>query len=70
MDSRVPTIVCYFVSISANLITLKIVVEQLTKNVKEEHLREIFGHYGPIKDIKVPMNPICMFSQPIFALMY
>lgn len=37
----------------------QIVVEQLTKNVNEGHLREIFGKYGPIRDLKLPINPVC-----------
>lgn len=34
----------------------KIVVERLTKNVNEDHLREIFGQYGTIRDLDLPMN--------------
>ncbi|KMU90521.1 hypothetical protein CIHG_08410 [Coccidioides immitis H538.4] len=34
----------------------KIVVEKLTKNVNEDHLREIFGAYGDIQSIDLPMN--------------
>ncbi|MCJ1240130.1 hypothetical protein MMC14_008130 [Varicellaria rhodocarpa] len=34
----------------------KIVVEKLTKNVNEGHLREIFGAYGPIKEVDLPIN--------------
>ncbi|KAK3342093.1 hypothetical protein B0T25DRAFT_559972 [Lasiosphaeria hispida] len=37
----------------------KVVVERLTKNVKEEHLREIFGQYGEIKDLDLPLNRQC-----------
>lgn len=40
-------------------LTEQIVVEQLTKNVTEDHLYEIFGKYGPIKDLKLPLNPVC-----------
>ncbi|VBB84841.1 Putative RNA-binding protein [Podospora comata] len=34
----------------------KIVVERLTKNVNEDHLREIFGQYGEIEDLDLPLN--------------
>ncbi|PHH66632.1 hypothetical protein CDD81_6469 [Ophiocordyceps australis] len=34
----------------------KIVVERLSKNVTESHLREIFGYYGPIQDLDLPLN--------------
>ncbi|KAK8074518.1 hypothetical protein PG997_009181, partial [Apiospora hydei] len=34
----------------------KIVVEKLTKNINEDHLREVFGQYGPIRDLDLPMN--------------
>ena len=34
-------------------------VEKLTKNVNEEHLREIFGAYGPIQEVDLPMNRQC-----------
>ena len=37
----------------------KIVVEKLTKNVNENHLREIFGAYGPVRDVDMPMNRQC-----------
>ena len=38
---------------------LQIVVEALTKNVKEAHIREIFSKFGAIKDLRMPMNPVC-----------
>lgn len=41
------------------LIYLQIVIEKLTKNVTEEHIREIFGVYGDIKFIDMPLNPHC-----------
>jgi hypothetical protein len=48
-------------SCTSTLLTLQqIVVEALTRNVKEDHLREIFGKYGVIKDLTMPMNPTCM----------
>ncbi|KAL8295964.1 hypothetical protein RB597_009019 [Gaeumannomyces tritici] len=34
----------------------KIVVERLTKNVNEDHLQEIFGTYGQIVDLDLPVN--------------
>ncbi|KAM4065339.1 RNA recognition motif domain-containing protein [Hirsutella rhossiliensis] len=34
----------------------KVVVERLSKNIREAHLREIFGRYGPIQDLDLPMN--------------
>lgn len=37
----------------------QIVVERLTKNVNEEHLYEIFGEYGPITDLDLPINRTC-----------
>ena len=37
----------------------KIVVEKLTKNVTESHLREIFGGFGDIQSLDLPMNKAC-----------
>lgn len=37
----------------------KVVVEKLTRNVNEGHLREIFGVYGAIEDLDMPMNRTC-----------
>jgi RNA recognition motif-containing protein len=34
----------------------QIVVEKLTKNVNESHLHEIFGQFGRIKDLDLPMK--------------
>ncbi|KAG5940112.1 hypothetical protein E4U59_002654 [Claviceps monticola] len=34
----------------------KIVVERLSKNINQDHLYEIFGQFGPIKDLDLPMN--------------
>ncbi|PCD33145.1 hypothetical protein AU210_009380 [Fusarium oxysporum f. sp. radicis-cucumerinum] len=34
----------------------KIVVERLSKNINEQHLYEIFGQFGRIKDLDLPMN--------------
>lgn len=41
---------------------LQIVVERLTKNVNEDHLREIFGQYGEIEDLDLPLNRQRMLS--------
>lgn len=38
---------------------LQIVVEKLTKTINEEHLQEIFGQYGPIRDLDMPINRQC-----------
>jgi RNA-binding protein with serine-rich domain 1 len=45
-------------------------VEALTKNVKEDHIREIFGKYGTIKDLRMPMNPVCEWNQDSSARLY
>lgn len=48
----------------------QIVVEKLTKNVNENHLREIFGVYGDIESIDLPMNRQCKcsFTLPLLRL--
>lgn len=38
----------------------QIVVEKLTKNVTESHLREIFAGFGEIQSLDLPMNKACM----------
>ncbi|KAK7717893.1 hypothetical protein SLS57_006269 [Botryosphaeria dothidea] len=49
--------------------TVAIVVEKLTKNVNEDHLREIFGTYGRIQDLDMPINrqSYIMYSDPAAA---
>lgn len=46
----------------------KIVVEKLTRNVNEGHLREIFGTYGRIESIDLPLNKQCEFADCKIAL--
>ncbi|RAK98041.1 RNA-binding protein with serine-rich domain 1 [Aspergillus ibericus CBS 121593] len=41
----------------------KIVVEKLTKNVTESHLREIFGGFGDIQSLDLPMNKAFMMNR-------
>ncbi|USP73665.1 hypothetical protein yc1106_00939 [Curvularia clavata] len=48
----------------------RIVVEALTRNVKEDHIREIFGKYGVIKDVKMPMNPTFNINRGIAYVLY
>ncbi|KAK5010401.1 hypothetical protein LTR28_010140 [Elasticomyces elasticus] len=35
---------------------MQIVVEKLTKNVNRAHLQDVFGAYGEIKELDLPMN--------------
>lgn len=44
----------------------QIVVERLSKNIREPHLDEIFSQYGRILDLDVPMSRACAFAP--FAL--
>lgn len=48
----------------------KIVIEKLTKNVTEEHIREIFGVYGDIKFIDMPLNPHFNTNRGLCYLLY
>ncbi|KAG9191950.1 hypothetical protein G6011_10684 [Alternaria panax] len=58
-------------SYTSTLLSLRqIVVEALTRNVKEEHVREIFGKYGVIKDLKMPMNLIFNINRGIAYILY
>ena len=47
------------------LISMQVVVEKLTKNVNEDHLREIFGSYGQIRDLDMPLNRQCWFLNNV-----
>lgn len=40
-------------------------VDKLTKNVNEGHLREIFGAYGDIQSLELPMNRQCELAFTI-----
>ncbi|MCJ1477207.1 hypothetical protein MMC13_005878 [Lambiella insularis] len=59
----------HFGSFEANGI-LKIVVEKLTKNVNEDHLREIFGAYGPIREVELPINRQFMTNRGTAYILY
>ena len=48
----------------------KIVIEKLTKNVKEAHLREIFSNYGEIEELEMPMNKHFMTNRGIAYVLY
>ncbi|KAA8615866.1 RNA-binding protein RRM domain [Pyrenophora tritici-repentis] len=48
----------------------KVVVEALTRNVKEDHVREIFGKYGVIKDLRMPMNPTFNINRGVAYILY
>ncbi|KAK4211773.1 hypothetical protein QBC37DRAFT_206399 [Rhypophila decipiens] len=48
----------------------KIVVERLTKNVTEAHLREIFGQYGEIEDLDLPMNRVSGTNRGTAYILY
>ncbi|KAL1636525.1 hypothetical protein SLS56_001108 [Neofusicoccum ribis] len=50
--------------------TAAIVVEKLTKNVNEDHLREIFGAYGRIQDLDMPINRQFMTNRGTAYIMY
>ena len=48
----------------------KIVIEKLTKNVNESHLREIFGSYGDIEDLEMPINRQFLTNRGIAYVLY
>ncbi|PGG99289.1 hypothetical protein AJ80_09389 [Polytolypa hystricis UAMH7299] len=47
-----------------------IVVEKLTKNVNEQHLHEIFGKFGQIQSLELPMNPQFMTNRGTAYILY
>ncbi|KAF1999633.1 RNA-binding domain-containing protein, partial [Amniculicola lignicola CBS 123094] len=47
-----------------------IIVENLTKNVKVAHLEEIFGRYGPVKDVSMPLNQTYGTSRGTAYIMF
>ncbi|KAL2832368.1 hypothetical protein BDW59DRAFT_139126 [Aspergillus cavernicola] len=48
----------------------KIVVEKLTKNVVESHLFEIFGSFGEIQTLDLPMNNAFMTNRGTAYILY
>ncbi|KAN0073290.1 hypothetical protein V8E54_008510 [Elaphomyces granulatus] len=48
----------------------KIVVEKLTKNVTEDHLFEIFGSFGEIQNLDLPMNRAFMTNRGTAYILY
>ncbi|KAL4994822.1 hypothetical protein BDV10DRAFT_197234 [Aspergillus recurvatus] len=48
----------------------KIVVEKLTKNVTEPHLLEIFGSFGEIQSIDLPVNHAFMTNRGTAYILY
>ncbi|KAL1963306.1 hypothetical protein VTN77DRAFT_8529 [Rasamsonia byssochlamydoides] len=48
----------------------KIVVEKLTKNVTEDHLYEIFGSFGEIQSLDLPMNRAFMTNRGTAYISY
>ncbi|PWY78003.1 RNA-binding domain-containing protein [Aspergillus eucalypticola CBS 122712] len=48
----------------------KIVIEKLTKNVTESHLREIFGGFGDIRSLDLPMNKAFMTNRGTAYILY
>ncbi|KAL2836036.1 hypothetical protein BJY01DRAFT_62018 [Aspergillus pseudoustus] len=48
----------------------KIVVEKLTKNVTESHLLEIFGSFGDIQSLDLPLNNTFMTNRGTAYILY
>ncbi|KAI9787996.1 MAG: hypothetical protein M1816_007300 [Peltula sp. TS41687] len=47
-----------------------IVIEKLTKNVNEDHLREIFSNYGAIHELDMPINRQFMTNRGTAYILY
>ncbi|RMJ26864.1 hypothetical protein PHISP_02233 [Aspergillus sp. HF37] len=48
----------------------KVVVEKLTKNVTDAHLHEIFGRFGDIQQLDLPMNRAFMTNRGTAYILY
>ncbi|PWY66409.1 RNA-binding domain-containing protein [Aspergillus heteromorphus CBS 117.55] len=48
----------------------KVIIEKLTKNVNESHLREVFGGFGDIKSLDIPMNKAFMTNRGCAYILY
>ncbi|OQD80449.1 hypothetical protein PENANT_c035G02239 [Penicillium antarcticum] len=48
----------------------KIVVEKLTKNVTQNHIREIFGDFGDIEYLDLPINKAFMTNRGTAYILY
>ncbi|KAK4124793.1 RNA-binding domain-containing protein [Parathielavia appendiculata] len=48
----------------------EIVVERLTKNVNEDHLYEIFGQYGEIEDLDLPIGRTTGLNRGTAYILY
>ena len=47
----------------------RLVVGNLTRNVTEDHIREIFGHYGELKSAELAMDKTVNLPKG-FAIIY
>ncbi|CAG7931863.1 unnamed protein product [Penicillium olsonii] len=66
----VPEIRPSFRGIQLICIHNQIVVEKLTKNVTEDHVREIFGGFGDIEYLDVPINKAFMTNRGTAYILY